>query len=899
MVASVFMAATYGTDTGAGSVGVTHIGIGANPAIRRDGRGYGRPVKLLERDAPLLVLSGAVQSAGEGAGRLVVVAAEAGGGKTSLVQAFLESTDTARVLSGACDDLVTPIPFGPLLDLARTSDPGLEEALLAGERDRAFTRLLDLLERRPHPVVVVIEDTQWIDQASADALTSVAQRIDRLPVALVLTMRPEGLGADHPAQRITWRAPTGAVDRIDLVPLSVDAVATLTDRARAEEIVRATGGNPFFVTQLLESGGSLTPTVAEAVRSRAAELPAPTVELLELISINPARAEGVLLDRIAPGWEQVIEPAEVLQLVEVAPTGVSFRHDLSRRAFESGLLASRRRASHALVLEAVTELGFSPARIVHHAAGAGAVEVLVVVGPLAAERARATGSHREAAAQLKRVLDHSDLLEPERVAEIEEAYSHEAWTIQQPEESEAAARRALALRQSQGGPPEAIGRNLRRIARVRWFLGDAEHAESLLERAVAVLEGSDRAAARDELATVLAYRGLVAGIRSTADDAQPWIDRAMALIAEGGDTRVEALVLSDVGTVEYLHRRDPTRLVRSVELATSLGMHVDVVRGRVNLATCALAHRDYEAALEHLDEAERHAAAHQVAAFEALAGAVKSQVLFETARWDEAAAIAERIMAHESFASLPASIVLARLKVRRGDPDAPEAITAAVEAARTSAETQRIVPAVGAAAEQAWMLNRLADVVDDVTEAHQLALRTSSPRFVGETSIWMLAAGLLDEIPHRAEPPARLMMEARWTDAAREWERIGAAYEAAVCLVLAEDPETVITGLAELDRIGGGPMARWARNRLTRMGVTRIPRGPRRTTAANPAGLTARQMDVLGLLVEGHTNAEIAERLFLSARTVDHHVAAILLKLEVESRRQVRDRARELGVLQE
>jgi DNA-binding CsgD family transcriptional regulator len=287
-----------------------------------------------------------------------------------------------------------------------------------------------------------------------------------------------------------------------------------------------------------------------------------------------------------------------------------------------------------------------------------------------------------------------------------------------------------------------------------------------------------------------------------------------------------------------------------------------------------------------------------VSALEGLTGAIRSQILFETGRWEEAENTAVSVMEHESFARLPAAIVHARLKVRRGDPDAAEAIAAAVEAAQATGEAQRIVPAIGAAAEHAWMQDRLADIIDDVQGAHSLALRTSSPRWIGETSIWLQAAGRLDEVPHRAENVARLIIEARWTEAAREWELIGAPYEAAVCRALADDSETVIEGLAGLDRLGAAPMARRTRNRLARMGVEKIPRGPRKSTAANPAGLTARQMDVLGLVVEGRTNAEIAERLFLSARTVDHHVAAILLKLEVESRRHVRDKAADLGLLE-
>ena len=852
---------------------------------------------LLERDASLETLHESLGSAERGEGRLVLVAAEAGGGKTALVRAFGDTADPARTLWGGCDDLVTPIPFGPLLDLARTADPGLEEALLEGARDRAFTKLLDLLERRPHPTLMVIEDVQWIDQASADTLAAVAQRVDRLPVLVVLTLRPEALAPEHPVQRLAGRAPAGSVVRIELEPLSVEAVGQLTDSATARAIVQASGGNPFFVSQLLESGGRMTPTVAEAVRARAADLPPPTTELLELISINPTRAEGALLDRIAPGWEDVIAPAEQIRLVEVRPDAVTFRHELARHAFESGLLASRRRALHAQVLEAAQELALSPARLVHHASGAGAIDVLLTAGPDAAQRARIAGSHREAAAHLRRVLEHADRLDPVRVAEIEEAYCNEAWTIHLPEEAEGAALRALALRRSQGGPADAIGRNLRRIGRVRWFLGAADEAVALLEEAIATLEAGAGEPVRSELAITLAYRGMMACIRETPDEAQQWADRAIGLLDEHADTRLEALVLGDVGMVDYQHRNDSTRLLRSIALSDEAGLHVDVVRGYVNMASCALTHRDYASALSHLESADAHASEKQVYAFDGLISAIRSQVLFESGAWEDAERSAKKAMDHESFAWLPASIVHARLKVRRGDPDATEAIAAAVEAAIATGEAQRIVPAIGAAAEHAWMQDRLREVIDTIADAHALALRTTSPRWIGETSIWLQAAGRLEEIPYRAEGPARLMMEGRWEEAAAQWEKLGTPYEAAVCRSLADDTDTVLRGLTELDALGSAPMARRTRTRLARMGVEKIPRGPRRSTAANPAGLTSRQMDVLALVVEGFTNAEIAERLFLSARTVDHHVAAILLKLEVESRRHVRDRALALGLI--
>ena len=142
----------------------------------------------------------------------------------------------------------------------------------------------------------------------------------------------------------------------------------------------------------------------------------------------------------------------------------------------------------------------------------------------------------------------------------------------------------------------------------------------------------------------------------------------------------------------------------------------------------------------------------------------------------------------------------------------------------------------------------------------------------------------------RGRPASRV----DWRTAAEAWRRAGDPYEEALELVEG-DAEAVAEGLRTLDRLGAEPAAERARARLRELGA-RVPPRPRPETKANPAGLTARQLAVLGLLREGLTNAEIAERLVLSVRTVDHHVAAILGKLGVRSRRDAAAAAETLGV---
>jgi DNA-binding NarL/FixJ family response regulator len=103
--------------------------------------------------------------------------------------------------------------------------------------------------------------------------------------------------------------------------------------------------------------------------------------------------------------------------------------------------------------------------------------------------------------------------------------------------------------------------------------------------------------------------------------------------------------------------------------------------------------------------------------------------------------------------------------------------------------------------------------------------------------------------------------------------------------------------LATFEQLGARPMAAGVAQRLRALGARRIPRGPRPSTRANPAGLTRRELEVLGLLAQGLRNPEIAARLFVSTKTVEHHVSAILAKLEAGTRVEAARMAENLGIL--
>lgn len=348
---------------------------------------------LLEREAALADLTAALAAARRGEGRVALVSGGAGLGKTSVVRAFLAGLDAGvAVREGACDDLLTPRPLGPVHDLSRQSGPALARALAAGDAQGVFTALLDELAGSA-VTVVVVEDAHWADDASLDALALLARRIDRLPALLVLTYRDDDVPFEAPLRRVLGGLHGPVAVPVALAPLSADAVTRLAGRPETGRRVHAsTGGNPFFVTELLAAEDEGTPaSVSHAVLARVARLPAATRALLDLLAVVPARAEVALLDALCPQWPDLVVAAEERGLLEWQGDGLAFRHELARRAVEEALPASRARGLHARVLAALRARGADPARLVHHAERAGDLDALVDLTPLAARAAAAAG----------------------------------------------------------------------------------------------------------------------------------------------------------------------------------------------------------------------------------------------------------------------------------------------------------------------------------------------------------------------------------------------------------------------------------------------------------------------------------------------------------------------------
>lgn len=825
---------------------------------------------LLERGALLAALRAHEDAVRVGHGRLVVVAGEAGAGKTSLVQAAFPDA-----VWGYCEPLSTPRPLGPFRDLAAQlicSVPARRNALA--------DRLLGLLGSSG--VVWVVEDAHWLDTGSAQVLRFLGRRIATTHALLLVVVRD-----DQPADGALSEALGELPDvlaRIEVPALTrAEAGVLAADSGLdVDEVMQLTDGNAFLVAQLagMPDGRPAAP-VRDAVTVRLARVGVPARQLAQLLSVLPGRIPAEVVN----DWRAADELVAAGMLVVDGST-VRFRHELLRLAVEDGIPPGRRRELHGVVLGRLGPAA-EPTQVAYHARQADRMDIALPSEIAAAVRAAALGSHHEAAAHYRRAVDDSRLgAAPAeqvrllvRLAEQERSVAHDA-------AARLAADEAVVLAASVGDP---LLRSTAVLMQSRLDPSEAG-ADELAHAAVDMCEPEGPSTELAAAYAALANHRMVA---RDLTDAVRLADRAVTLARQLGDVGTEVVAANAWGCALLLGG-DPSGealLRRAIHLAAAAALDPEVGRAYANLVSAAGEARMYDLSAAAGREAFRYFTSRDLDAWAAYTRAWTARCLFEQGRWADADAelgvLQSNTHSTTAITDLLTSYLTVRLSVRRGSGVPATALALARALAEKTGSLQRVAPVVAARAEADWHAARPLDTVL-LHGVYRTAFARQNSWTIGEIGFWLWRAGELTELPASAAAPFRLHVAGAYNKAADAWSALGCRYEAADALADTADEGDLRAALDVFSSLGAQPARRRVIRRLSELGVRSLPRGPRPTSAADPSGLTAREREVLDLLARGRTDREIAATMYLSVRTVGHHVSAILRKKGVGNRRELR-----------
>jgi len=849
---------------------------------------------LLERDHVLDELDQLAARAVAREGRIVFIVGEAGIGKTSVLRAAaLRLQQRMRCLWAACEDLTATEALTLLRDLTIVDPDALDRANEGGSRMTLFRDALARLSETP--TVLFVEDLHWADDGSIDFLRYVGRRVADEPLLVIVSSRNEEQGARSRLVR-AQDVPPATRSRFDLARLSSAAVGRL---AAARGLIGSlihdvTGGNPLFVSEMLDHGGVRPVSIDDLVLGRANQLDSAARGFLDYCSIIPRRVSFEQVSAAGVG-DQSIQQCIDSGLLLPDGDGLAFRHEVTRRSVEDALTPLRRRQLHAFELERLDQTGASAARRLHHAMAASATARVRELAPHAAQQASMLGAHRDAARAWSNLFDRAA---PAPDAGQCERYAFELHVI--GDLSEAIYWLGVALDQyDAAGDVLRKGDCLRFLSRLHYLNGARTLADEAGAQAVALLEAFPGTA---ELALAHANLGHLAMLADSNGEAVRWSERAIELAERLGRDDILATALNNQGTA--LQHEDPARSLELLDRSLALGLasasHEHAARSHVNKAWMLMHTRRLDEAKAAFEAGIAFCSAHDLDTWRDYLTGGLALTSLNLGDWDAAEQIAGSVVAGNQTSHLvrnPAVRALALLRIRRGQ----EGVDAFVDEIRDHMTKGREAPRYCAfalvVAEQAWIDDRGQSQAHALLDhAREMLPADASPWDRAGLWFWQHLLGSAADAPACAPEPYLRLAAGDVAGAAALWAAMSMPFERALALVEGDEEQAGV-GIALLDRLGAVATAARARATLAERGLRLGTRGPRASTRNNRFGLTRREVDVLGAIERGLTNKEIGAQLFVSAKTVDHHVSSILGKINARTRGEAAALARDHGLL--
>ena len=849
-------------------------------------------MELLEREIYLKEFEKLFKTLSEGRGLLVLISGEAGIGKTSLVEFFTKKIEErANFLWGACDALFTPRPLGPLYDISSGLKNGLLDLLnKQSSREIIFPKFLENLQSKKIPNIVIIEDVHWADESTLDLIKFIGRRAEKTNSMFIITYRDDEIGSEHPLRLVLGDIPSKNLIKFKLPLLSENTVNTLAASKGIKNLYQITSGNPFLITELLNNqNGGVPSSIKDSVITRVSRLSAEAKDLVEFVSVVPTRAEKWLVDEIIQKYDPVLEECLNSGILKLEGEYLSFKHELSRMAEEESLNESKRQLLNEEVLQVLLKqknIDNYLARIIHHAARSQNKNVIIKYAPEAARQASILGAHKLAAEHYNNALRFANNLPPEEKINLYEGKSYECYLTGQVEEGIRAGETAVELLRDIHDP-EREGENYRKISRMLWYDCNDKKGEEYLNKAINILE---KLSPGKYLAMAYSNKSQTLMLREDTESAIVWGEKALKLAKDINDEEIEAHALNNIGTAK-MFREDVSGeedLKKSLELSLKNNFYEQASRAYVNLGSVLLQKRRLAEAEKYLSCGSEYCKRTDLYIFSLCMAGHNANTKLYTGEWNEAVELAGIVFKKEIIPfgnKIIPLIVTGIIRARRNDPGAMKLIEEADILAPQIGETDKIVVVKSAKAEAYWLRNRLEGIIDEIEGVYNKIKSGNNSWEIGQIAYWLWKGNHLPEIPQKIAKPYLLQIKGDWKAAANSWEKLRCPYEQA--LALSEGNETSMRkAVAIFDALGASAASCLIKQKMRASGIKSIPKGPRRTTRKNPAGLTLRQLEVLKLLGKGLSNNEIAQILFISPKTVDHHISAILSKLNFHSRHE-------------
>ena len=864
-------------------------------------------MELIERGEMLRLLQTELDKVSLGEGHCLFVSGEAGIGKTALIRNFCKQQQGRyAIYQGACDALFTPRPLAPLYDIIWQVHPDLwPNSHSIEDRSELFAAFFRKLSLQKERILIVFEDIHWADEATLDFIKFFARRIAQLHCLFILTYRDDEVHSRHPLRNVLGQLPGDAFTKLSMTPLSRQAVEKMADERgyRGEDVFNITGGNPFYVTEILSSYSLGVPdNIKDAILSAYNRTDAKARQVWDLLSVIPSGIETTYLEQFEPSYRAAIENCLELKIILVKDGLVFFKHELFRRTIENSLSPLKRVALNKQILDLLQqsfEENEAIERIIHHAKNANEYDLVVKYAPISAQQAALVGAHVEASRLYQTAIEYYQGNDKDLLCRLYEAYAAECYLTNQVKEALIYTARALDIWKEKNDTSR-MGNSLRLLSRLWWLDGNCRNAVRFGLQAVGLLDNQPASFVKAMAYSNMSQLCMLSDMR---DQCLHWGHKAMVMAETLNDTDVLAHALNSVGCMEMrvpaTTQKGIAQLQRSLDIALSNGYHEHVASAYCNLGMNRVAVKEFSLAKQVFDDGLSYCEERDLGAWKTLLLSCTARMQLETGNWKEAYAIAGELLRNDNqpaVIKINALIVAATIMMRKGEAGVLPLLQETAARALETKEPQRIISSIVAWLEYEWLTGKTTIEKEILDHAKAMAEQSLHPIQNDEFIFWLAKA-------RKSRLPGGMVHEGfntsnqvKTLQAATFWEHAGCTYQQALVLYdgSTDDKKEAITILREL---GADMVYEKMKQEMKMAGIKSIPRGIRKATRSNAAFLTERELDVLQLLKEGMQNKEIAASLFISPKTVDNHLTSILFKLDVNSRTKAISAAMRLEII--